>query len=496
MYPTLQWPVQGRISQFWGENRTMYARYGLRGHNGLDIAVPEGTPVKASADGWVREAMHNDALGNYVKIMHGWGHTVYAHLSKLHVRHGQRVKAGDVIGLSGNTGNSTGPHLHLGVRINPYDRGDGWLGYSNPLPLLQHPTRGAGLAPHWIPSHRDNHDFDIMRRWQPASLKIFENGWRSPELMDRLYRELPDTLFVWRDWPLSEQHEDMRQHPEETGRRHAKEWLKHFQTIRASAPHLDIARTIFTGINEPHVWSDLAQVISYYVAFMEALEAEGARAGVLNLSVGWPGNNGPDTPPDWAPYEPLFRPLQRGGHYLIVHEYWDLPGPAENWGWWAGRIGACPWQVPIIIGEAGIDRHVRPNQSGGWQTGLNAEQYWAQLLQYEQWMMEDSRIHSIQVFTYDVGSRIWNTFDVRPALRERLAAHGEELREVSRPWIRGIHTAPNLPYAPLPHPPQPEPPQPEPPSPPQPGPPSDELAALKQRVTSLEKWARSLAYDG
>ena len=486
-YPTLLWPVEGgRISQFWGENRAMYARFGLSGHNGLDIAVPEGTPVRAGATGWVREAMENPALGKYIKVMHGWGHTVYAHLSELQVRHGQQVEAGQVIGLSGNTGNSTGPHLHLGVRIAPYDRGDGWLGYSNPLPLLQHPRAGTGLAPHWIPMHRDEHDLEVMRRWQPASLKIFENGWRDAGLMDRLYRELPGTLFVWRDWPLSEQHEDMRRDPRGTGKRHAEEWLAHYREVAEAAPHLDMARTIFTGINEPHVWSDLDQVIAYFVAFMEALEVQGARAGVLNLSVGWPGNNGPDTPPDWAPYEALFRPLLRGGHYLIVHEYWDVAGPGDGWGWWAGRVRACPWNVPIIIGEAGIDRHVRPEQSGGWQTALNAEEYWAQLTTYERWMLDDGRIHSIQVFTYDVGSRRWNSFDVRPALRDRLAAYGEAMRGHDRPWVRGERTAPALPYADEEPGPGPEPPADD----------EDGLEALARRVEALEAWARGLAYRG
>ncbi len=485
-YPILEWPVapkHRRITQFWGENPDMYARWNLRGHNGLDLGMPVGTPVRAAAAGWVREAMSNPALGNYVKVMHPWGHTVYAHLSKINVRHGQNVTAGQVIGLSGNTGNSTGPHLHFGVRINPYDRGDGWLGYSNPLTLLQHPRAGAGLAPHWIPKHRDMDDLAVMRRWQPVSMKIFRDGWTNPELMTELYRDLPDTMFIWRDWAMSEQHGDMVTDPVKTGERHAREWISHYNEQVSNGAKLDKARTIFLGINEPHVWEHEAEAIAYNIAFLSALEAEGWRGGALNLSVGWPGNAGPDTPPDWSRYKSLFKAIRRGGHYLVLHEYWDIAGPGEGWGWWAGRSLAVPENIPIIIGECGIDRHVRPNYHGtrGWTGHMDAEQYWSQLTQYEQWMMEDARIHSVQVFTYDVGSREWNTFDIRPALRWKMADHSEAIRERPRPWVTDQHTAPALPYATT---------TPEPPQQPNKPIPSD-LAEIAARLEKLEQWAAS-----
>jgi len=480
MYPMLDWPVDEahrRITQMWGENGELYAKWHLKGHNGLDLGMPEGTPVRAAAGGWVREAMSSPALGNYIKVMHDWGHTIYAHLSALRVAHGDKVTAGQVIGLSGNTGNSTGPHLHFGVRINPYDRSDGWLGYSNPLALLQQPRTGAALSPHWIPKHRDHDDLAVMRRWQPPSLKIFRDGWTNPELITGLYHDLPNTLFVWRDWALSEQHADMVAEPAATGRRHAMEWMAHYQEAIGNGARVDKARTLFLGVNEPHIWDHMAETVAYNVAFLEALEEQGFRGGALNIGVGWPGNTGPDTPPDWSGYAALESVIRRGGHILMLHEYWDAPGPGEMWGWWTGRSLACPWAVPIIIGECGMDRHVRPDQVGGWiRGGLNAEQYWQQLTQYESWMAADSRIHSVQPFTYDVGSREWNTFDVRPALRWTLAEHGAQLANTPRPWARG-ETPPPLPYIDAPE----LEPEPEPPH-------EDTLAA---RVEALERWARS-----
>lgn len=108
-------PVTGTIS----------SRYGVRSkirvstHTGLDIAVSTGTPIKVIADGTVVSAQYTGAYGNLVKIDHGNGfESWYAHTSKMYVTVGQKVSAGDVIAAVGSTGNSTGPHLHLEIRIN------------------------------------------------------------------------------------------------------------------------------------------------------------------------------------------------------------------------------------------------------------------------------------------------------------------------------------------------------------------------------------------
>ena len=90
------------------------------GHTGIDIAVPTGTPVRAALPGVVTAATYNaGGYGYYVKIDHGNGMvTLYAHNSKLLVKAGDTVGAGDIVSLSGSTGRSTGPHLHFEVRVN------------------------------------------------------------------------------------------------------------------------------------------------------------------------------------------------------------------------------------------------------------------------------------------------------------------------------------------------------------------------------------------
>ena len=106
------WPVDGILTSGFGY------RWG-RMHEGIDISVPEGTPIRAAASGTVILAAYSGGYGNYTCIDHGGGlSTCYGHQSAFAVSSGSSVSQGDTIGYSGNTGSSTGPHLHFEVRIN------------------------------------------------------------------------------------------------------------------------------------------------------------------------------------------------------------------------------------------------------------------------------------------------------------------------------------------------------------------------------------------
>jgi murein DD-endopeptidase MepM/ murein hydrolase activator NlpD len=111
-------PVQGfRLSSTFGE-REHPVLGGMRMHEGLDLAVASGTPVRAPADGVVEKASWFSSYGNFIEIAHGGNmETRYGHLSAYNVVAGQVVHKGDVIGYVGSTGRSTGPHLHYEVRI-------------------------------------------------------------------------------------------------------------------------------------------------------------------------------------------------------------------------------------------------------------------------------------------------------------------------------------------------------------------------------------------
>lgn len=108
-------PVSGRITSRYGVSSNI--RSGA--HTGTDIACSSGTPIKAVSAGEIVFSARSGSYGNLIKINHGNGvETWYAHCKTLYAKVGQKVEAGDVIAAVGSTGNSTGPHLHLEIRVN------------------------------------------------------------------------------------------------------------------------------------------------------------------------------------------------------------------------------------------------------------------------------------------------------------------------------------------------------------------------------------------
>jgi hypothetical protein len=127
----LWWPVSGQITSYCGEQRSYET------HQGTDISVPVGTPVHAAYDGTVHN--HKDGTwgggGNVVEIDHPNGYvTFYMHLSQFLVADGAHVSRGNTVALSGNTGNSTGPHVHFQINLN---------GAQPPYQCTGLPTRGS-----------------------------------------------------------------------------------------------------------------------------------------------------------------------------------------------------------------------------------------------------------------------------------------------------------------------------------------------------------------
>lgn len=111
------WPVTGRITAYFGERLDPFSGEGAF-HSGLDIASHYGDEIRATADGVVEEVGEHAGYGRLIVIDHGFGVTTwYGHLSGFNVQGGMHVKSGDVIGYEGDSGRSTGPHLHYEVRI-------------------------------------------------------------------------------------------------------------------------------------------------------------------------------------------------------------------------------------------------------------------------------------------------------------------------------------------------------------------------------------------
>jgi murein DD-endopeptidase MepM/ murein hydrolase activator NlpD len=111
-------PAKGILTSGFGVRRDPITR-GRAFHSGLDIAAAPGAPVHATADGVVTRATRSGGLGKAVYVSHGYGlSTRYGHMSKIEVKAGQRIRRGDVIGYVGNTGRSTGYHLHYEVHLD------------------------------------------------------------------------------------------------------------------------------------------------------------------------------------------------------------------------------------------------------------------------------------------------------------------------------------------------------------------------------------------
>ncbi|MBQ2745738.1 MAG: peptidoglycan DD-metalloendopeptidase family protein [Lachnospiraceae bacterium] len=126
---TMTWPLPGysRLSSYFGTRPNPFGQPTQEYHSGIDVPAPKGTKIVAAYDGEVAWSYYSSSAGNWVGIDHGDGiYTVYMHMSKRLVSEGDMVKKGDVIGLVGTTGRSTGNHLHFGVRkdgkyVDPLD---------------------------------------------------------------------------------------------------------------------------------------------------------------------------------------------------------------------------------------------------------------------------------------------------------------------------------------------------------------------------------------
>ena len=113
-----QRPTKGKITSPYGTRRLLNGKLKSY-HNGVDFRAPTGTPIFSVNDGIVRFTKELFYSGNHVIIDHGMGvYTTYSHLSKISVKQDQFIERGQEIGLSGSTGRSNGPHLHLGAKVN------------------------------------------------------------------------------------------------------------------------------------------------------------------------------------------------------------------------------------------------------------------------------------------------------------------------------------------------------------------------------------------
>jgi len=161
-----------------------YAKYGYKGHNGIDYGLPTGTNVLAPHSGTVKEA-YFDATGYgwYIKIENEIEGSVLGHMLSLNVKVGDVVSEGQLISISDNTGGSTGPHLHWGYYRFPRDRNNGYGGFINQIPYI---NTTPSPIPNPQPSEEDIsiRDFLITKgyTYPEAHLEVikamYESDWK------------------------------------------------------------------------------------------------------------------------------------------------------------------------------------------------------------------------------------------------------------------------------------------------------------------------------
>ena len=286
------------------------------------------------------------------------------------------------------------------------------------------PSHKMGV--HIIPVHNRSGDHKYMRDLGPGCIKIINPD---PNYVAQCLSYIDRNGIVWlRDHPLSEQHNDAMTKPKETGLRHANEWADKLFRGRFKDV-FDPDKIVVSGINEPfvHNIAEETAALEYNLALLNRATELGFRVAALNLSVGWPRNLGKDLPPFWNTFLPLEDAINKGRHFLSVHEYW-YNDPDESWfeyngipfGWLSYRVNYCPMNVPILIGECGMEKWVdrdrwinegKPNK--GWLGNMSPEVYAEQLWRYSEKV--NPNVFSILPFTTDWGSHDWDTQDTKDA---------------------------------------------------------------------------------
>lgn len=169
------------LTQGFGENPANYAKFGLKGHNGLDYALPAGTDVIAPHAGKVIEAAFDTpGYGLYLKIENDKEGSVLAHLKDNLVSVGDTVSEGQLIAHSNNTGNSTGPHLHWGYYLFPRDRTNGYAGFINQLPLL---------LPLPLPTTDLQKELDKVREERDKNWQLYQEALKTNETVKQLIKQ-------------------------------------------------------------------------------------------------------------------------------------------------------------------------------------------------------------------------------------------------------------------------------------------------------------------
>jgi len=388
----------------------------LRGHEGIDFALPNGTPVLAVQAGTVAAAAQNERFGRFVVLKHAWGQSIYANLGKVSVQSDSTVAAGQVIGESGLSGATKTAQLHFGMRISPYSLTDGWCGFSDPMPYLDRidTPRGPIISPHILGgAHRH---FPVLQEWQPRVVLVVDP---SPDEMRELRRICPNTVIVGRVFATDGEISD-RINADPSA---AAQWA-HELVLSRMTPNVDywqVANEVMQSAE------DLPKLVNFELARMSLAEGSGYRCAIFAFSVGNPDLPENDRMAVWEKTFPALQRAENNGHIVAVHQYGAPNMKEPTIDWHTHRLEhqvlrRLPFKrLQFVVSEFGLDGLLTGPDPLGWQQLTNAREYVDQLKRAGNYCERFSgRVLGYCVFSLGVTGP-WGTYDISGEVAEMLA---------------------------------------------------------------------------
>jgi hypothetical protein len=273
-----------------------------------------------------------------------------------------------------------------------------------------------------LPRHEPSRVAEAIAKVKPSAVKYWVSA-TSPPQVKAWQASSPNTIFVMVDGAIADDKFTIGNLPRlGSGLVHRAK-----QDAAGYAKWRDIG---FPGVamtlNEPHIWDGETYrkaFVEYSVAFLEEAHRLGLNVCSCNFSVGWP-YTWLDSQDWWPQFAPIVQAMATGD-YLGLHEYWPKEGPDNlaAWPWLAGRHMLCPYDVPVLISECGMDQNtVDPSihRSGaGWRRHLSPAAYVEQLRRYHG--MLDHRVKGTCIFLLDYENNEWESHDIRYCLDEIMA---------------------------------------------------------------------------
>lgn len=410
----LSWPLPPEyttVSQSFGENPERYIPYGLAGHEGWDFPCLVGTPTFATHDGWIDPKWRGE-YGDSVRVYGEGFFTFHAHLSRTIGGYGQRVRAGQAIGKTGDTGRSTGPHLHWAIQVDAIAN-EAYKGWVNPEPYLKERSVTKTSA-----------HIQKIYPWMQQALVDLGSNWvkfvnppggpdpmpRIANKIVRIHTDAIDDQFVPR------------------GEQGGRDFVRHMLPQWRERPWA----TCYSLANEPGCNSptELDNLNGYSIGAMQEASANGIQLVIFDTPESNPSGGDPysyEVKRDkLARLAPAVRMATELGHYIGTHAYWrpGIEGPLGEFhalgevilkhDIWQ-LLGAYSAEPKFLVTEWGLDGALESNPYEGWRAfvakgAISERNYIDGLLAAEALAQDKPWLKALFTFTWGFEGQ-WQSYD-------------------------------------------------------------------------------------